>query len=106
MFKGIVPWNITTPDFYALIEDFYHGKINLQSINSSFITLIPQKDDPTTPNDFRPISLLNSSIKIINKMLPNRLQTFILQLVHINQYGFLKARSIEDCLAWAYEFIN
>ena len=52
-------WDILASDFYALIEDFCHGRISLQSINSSFITLIPKKDAPTTPNDFRPISLLN-----------------------------------------------
>ena len=52
-------WDILAPDFYTLIEDFYHGRISLQSINSSFITLIPKKDAPTTPSDFRPISLLN-----------------------------------------------
>jgi retron-type reverse transcriptase len=25
--------------------------------------------------------------------------------VHKNQYGFLKGRSIQDCLAWAFEFL-
>ena len=29
-----------------------------------------------------------------------------MNLVHANQYGFLKTRSIQDCLAWAYEFIR
>jgi retron-type reverse transcriptase len=28
-----------------------------------------------------------------------------LQIVHRNQYGFLKGRTIQDCLAWAFEFI-
>lgn len=87
-------WDIIAEDFYALIEDFYHGKINLQSINSSYITLIPKKDRPTQAGDFRPISLLNISIKIITKLLANRLQKVILKLVHANQYGFIKNRSI------------
>jgi retron-type reverse transcriptase len=29
----------------------------------------------------------------------------ILKLVHKNQYGFLKKRSIQDCLGWAFEYI-
>lgn len=99
-------WDIIAPDFYALIQDFFDGKANLQSINSSFNTLIPKKDSPATANDYRPISLLNCSIKIINKLLANRLQKVILSLVHVNQYGFLKSRSIQDCLAWTYEFIH
>lgn len=99
-------WDIIVGDFYELIEDFYHGRVNLQSINSSFITLIPKRDNPQAPNDYRPISLLNCSIKIITKLLANRLQKVILKLVHKNQYGFLKSRSIQDCLAWAFEFIH
>lgn len=36
-------WHIVVPNFYKLIEDFYEGKVNLQSINYSFITLIPKE---------------------------------------------------------------
>lgn len=87
-----------------MIQDFYQGNVNLQSINNSYITLIPKKDNHVMPSDFRPVSLLNCSIKIITKLLANRLQKIILKLVHINQYGFLKERSIQDCLAWAFEY--
>jgi retron-type reverse transcriptase len=44
-------------------------------------------------------------LKIITKLLANRLQKVILKLVHSNQYGFLKKRSIQDCLGWAYEYL-
>lgn len=46
----------------------------------------------------RPVSLLNTSIKIITKLLTNRLQRVIPQIVHDNQYGFIKGKSIQDCL--------
>jgi hypothetical protein len=54
----------------------------------------------------RPISLLNCSIKLITKILANRLQLVILQLVQQNQYGFIKNRSIQDCLAWSFEYLH
>jgi hypothetical protein len=56
--------------------------------------------------DFRPISLLNNSMKIITKLLANRLQIVMTSLVHKNQYGFIRGRTIQDCLAWAYEYIH
>jgi hypothetical protein len=56
--------------------------------------------------DFRPISLLNSSVKIITKLLGNRLQQAITSLVHKNQYGFIKSRTIQDCVAWAFEYLH
>jgi retron-type reverse transcriptase len=35
----------------------------------------------------------------------NRLQKRILECIHKNQYGFLKARTIQDCIAWAFEYL-
>lgn len=77
-------WRLIKQDFYRLCEDFYNGNICLRSINSSFITLIPKVDGSICVNDFRPISLLNSSVKIITKLLANRLQPVITSLVHKN----------------------
>ena len=68
--------------------------------------MIPKKDNPQKVGDYRPISLLNNSMKIITKLLANRLQAMMTRLVHKNQYGFIKGRTIQDCLAWAYEYIH
>ena len=57
-------------------------------------------------SDFRPISLLNSSVKLLIKTLANRLQPKITSLIHKNQYGFIKKRTIQDCLAWSYEYLH
>jgi len=99
-------WPIIKEDFYALCQDFFDCNINLESINNSFITLVPKVNNPESVNDFRPISLLNSSIKLITKILAERLQRVILQLLHDNQYGFIKSRTIQDCLAWCFEYIH
>jgi hypothetical protein len=86
-------------EFYELCDGFYHNHIYVQSMNSSHITLIPKVDNPTKVSNFRPISLLNSSVKLITKILANRMQSVILKVIHQNQYGFIKNRSIQDCLA-------
>ena len=99
-------WDIIATDFYKLIHDFHSSSVNIQSINYSFITLIPKVDDASCPAEFRPISLLNCTLKIITKLLANRLQQVILRMVHTNQYGFLNNRCIQDCLAWTYEYIH
>ena len=64
-------WPIIKHDFYRLCHDFWLGKVNLQSINDAFITLIPKIPSPESPNDYRPISLLNSCFKLITKVLAN-----------------------------------
>jgi hypothetical protein len=70
------------------------------------ITLIPKKDDAQRISDYRPISLLSTSVKIITKLLANRLQTVLSSLFHKNQYGFIKYRTIQDYIAWALEFLH
>jgi hypothetical protein len=99
-------WEFIKKDFYSLCSALYEGQVNLECINTSYITLVPKKDGPETVNDFRPISLMNISIKLITKILADRLQGVILSLVHRNQYGFIRSRSIQDCLAWSYEYIH
>jgi retron-type reverse transcriptase len=88
------------------MHDFCNLNIDISNINSSVIALIPKKDNPKKVDDFRPISLLNYSLKCITKILSTRLQRVILDLVHQNQYGFIKGRTIQDCLAWAFQFLH
>lgn len=80
-------------------------KNSIHSINRSLITLVPTKATPEDVNDFRPISFTNVCLKFLTKLIANRLQNHILKCVHKNQYGFLRSRSINDYIAWAYEYI-
>jgi hypothetical protein len=70
-------WPVIGDAIFSLISDFYNGTINLESINFYFITLIPKIDNPMNGGDFWPISLMNSVLKIITKILANRLQKII-----------------------------
>lgn len=97
-------WHTLRDDFYVLYQDFYNHSVDMKSINALYITLVPKKDNPEVINDFMPISLLNTSFKLIIKTLSNRLQKKILRLVHENQYGFIKTKSIQDYLGWAFEY--
>jgi hypothetical protein len=58
-------WNIIKGDFYKLCQDFFDCEINLDSLNESFITLETKINSLESVNDFRPISLLNNSIKLL-----------------------------------------
>jgi hypothetical protein len=98
-------WDVVKGDFYQLAADFYNENIQLSNINGSYITLVPKKAAPIRVNDFRPISLTNVCVKFLTKLAANRLQDKILSCIHKNQYGFLRGRTIQDCLAWAFEYI-
>jgi hypothetical protein len=77
-------WEVISQDFYDIFHDFYNHNICIQSINGSHIMLVPKMENPSRVGDFRPISLLNSSIKLITMAMANRLQYVILKLVYQN----------------------
>jgi hypothetical protein len=99
-------WEVISTYYYDRFNDFYKYNIYLQSINNSHIVLVLKVDNPSKVGNFMPLSLLNSSIKLITKAMANRLQVVILKLIHQNQYGFIKSRSIEDCRAWSFEYMH
>lgn len=99
-------WPLIVEDFMNLCQGFQSNQVCLRSINSSHTVLIPKIDGPQNVSDFRPIFLLNSLVKIITKLLANRLQKRIKSLVFQNQYGFIKTRTIQDCLAWTLEYLH
>jgi hypothetical protein len=92
-------WHIIRDDIYELCMDFFNGVVDLQAINNSFITLVPKVNSPMSISEFRHIFLINCIVKIITKLMGDRLQSVIIPLVHQNQYGFIKTRIIQDCLA-------
>jgi hypothetical protein len=62
-------WLVVKEDFYKLCQGFFNHDVCLQSINGSYITLIPKIENLVKVGDFRPISLLNNSIKLLTKLL-------------------------------------
>ena len=83
-------WDIINQDFYTMVWDFFEGNCDIQSINISYITLIPKIANSETMNDFRPISLVRLPLKFFTKLLANRAQNIITSVIHQNQYGFLR----------------
>jgi hypothetical protein len=64
-------------DILSLFEETrLTGQMPLSS-NSTFISLIPKKDNPDILDDFRPISLYKCIYKIISKVIARRLKTVL-----------------------------
>ena len=65
------------------------------SQKEGLICMIQKKGkDVAYLKNWRPITLLNTDYKIMAKIVSNKLKTFILDLVHTDQTGFLKGTAV------------
>ena len=71
-----------------------------------FITLIPKIPNPEEVSHFRPISLCNVFYKIISKVLVNRLNPIMDNIITPYQNPFIKGSNISDNILLAHEIID
>lgn len=80
----------------AFFDQLHEGTLQLDRIITSFMILLRKKENNCSPVNFRPISLLNCSVKWITKVLAARVQKLITVLVDSDRSGFVKKRCIAD----------
>lgn len=82
------------------------GKCTRELLEAIIITIPKSDKDPSSPLNYRPISLLNSDLKMYAKILANQLITITPSLVGPDQVGFVKGRQAPDSTRQMVNLMN
>lgn len=89
-------WKIVQKDLFEMMGKFYLTRKLERNINSSFIALLSKNENSNDIFEFRPICLVSSLYKIVEKALSRRLRDVINAIVRDTQCTFIKDRQIFD----------
>ncbi|XP_043697076.1 uncharacterized protein LOC122647840 [Telopea speciosissima] len=99
-------WEIIKEDLIKAINWFFENSLMPYSVNATFISLIPKSGDASSFAGYRPTALCNLLYKIISKIISNRLQKVIGEVISFNQSAFIKGRSIVDNILVCHDIVR
>uniref|UniRef100_A0A803Q247 Reverse transcriptase n=1 Tax=Cannabis sativa TaxID=3483 RepID=A0A803Q247_CANSA len=99
-------WNIVGGDICDMVQDFFVSGRFVKELNHTFICLIPKCDNPSSFDQFCPLSLCNFGYKVIARILTDRLKPIFDKIISPFQSAFLKGRWIAECSVLATEVMD
>ena len=91
------------PGLHKVYLETYHSKSLRAIINKGNIKFIPKARDPEDISNWRLITLLNMSYKIIAKAISLKIYHLLSLIVQLEKIGFIKSRYILDNIIAVWE---
>lgn len=85
-------WNLTGRALHSFAQGILQGGDFPPEVTEALLVLIPKEQKPSSIKNFRPISLCNVSVKLVNKMIVNRLKHVLSKLISPHQASFIPGR--------------
>jgi hypothetical protein len=94
-----VTWETTKQDMLDIMNDMYKdGKITDQQ-KYGIIVCIPKQGNLTRPEEYRPLTLLNTDYKLLTRIIANRLRIWMKDILRHAQHCRLSENTVFEELA-------
>ena len=105
LLKKIV--NLEPETFLNAFNDCYLNGSQLdKSLKTAYIRLIPKGGDPTNLKNWRPITLISNLNKLYCKIIYNRIEKIVDNLLGPSQYAYRRSKDISDVIFNLHEIIS
>lgn len=99
-------WSIVGDSLCETIKSIFNDGVVPETVNKTLLVLIPKNDHPSSFKFYRPISLCTVTYKTITKLIVNRLQHLLPDLIGPHQTSFVPGRHITENIIVAQEIIH
>jgi hypothetical protein len=85
-------------DLHTIMNQMFLDEAILPSQKHGIIVCLPKSNRPTHPDDYRPLTLMNTGLKLLSRILANRLRPWLNDL-HPSQYCGVQVNNILGAVA-------
>ncbi|KAL8104841.1 hypothetical protein AgCh_028856 [Apium graveolens] len=96
-------WGVVGTDVTNFCQRFLNTGELPEVVNRTLVCLIPKVKNPKQMTDLRPISLLNVLVRIMSKVLSNRMKPYLKTLISDKQSAFIEGQLLTNNALLAFE---
>lgn len=96
-------WQVVGADVIKFCQEFFETGEMQTGCNRTLICLIPKVKKPRLMTELRPISLCDVLVKIVSKVLANRIKPYFNNLILDKQSAFTEGRLLMDNALLVYK---
>ncbi|CAI5464348.1 unnamed protein product [Closterium sp. Yama58-4] len=99
-------WDLLGKGFMALAKDFARTAVLSTEVKEAVTILLHKKGDKDQLNNYRPITLLNFTYKVLARVMADRMKKYLGRVISPEQYGFLPRRRLTDAVGLVADIID
>jgi len=94
----IKKWDIVKDDLTDMIKNMYMEGSVPDSQKHGYIVCLPKQATPMSPENYRPLTILNTDYKLLTRIIANRLRPWMDNILHHNQFCGRTSQTIFDAI--------
>lgn len=87
-------WDIVGKEVVQAVNEFFTTHSLPKNLSTTVLVLIPKVSSPSSANDFRPIACCSTIYKCVAKLICNRMNMVLPNIISDNQGAFIKGGSL------------
>ncbi|CAI5483302.1 unnamed protein product [Closterium sp. Yama58-4] len=99
-------WDLLGESFMTMAKSFQNSASLPAELKEAVTILLHKKGDKEQLDNYRPITLLNFTYKVLARVVADRMKSVLHMVISPEQYGFIPGRRLSDAVALVADIIE